>query len=137
MAEPQYSLFAECHQAKTLRDHPCMYSPSLSRWFQDDEGDLDEEEAWAKYLKDVRDTAAWGGQLELQALAKALEKTITVLSAGMPAVVLGEEYEGEGVTVCYLRHAYGLGEHYNSVAPLAGKGRAQEEEEDGDEEEER
>lgn len=49
----------------------------------------------------------------------------------MPTLELGEEYKGQGPTlrVCYLRHAYGLGEHYNSVVPDSG------EEEGGDEEE--
>jgi hypothetical protein len=29
----------------------------------------------------------------------------------------GEE-EGKSLQLCYLRHAFGLGEHYNSVAAL-------------------
>ncbi len=42
------------------------------------------------------------------------------------AACAGEEKGGEdgALRVCYLRHAYGLGEHYNSVIP------AEEEEED-------
>ena len=91
--------------------------------------DEDEEAAWEKYLRDVADTAAWGGQLELQALAQALGRQITVHSVGMPTLRLGE---GPEITVCYLKHAYGLGEHYNSVVAVQkGQGDA---EDSGDDE---
>ena len=35
----------------------------------------------------------------------------------MPKVTMGEEFaaEGEPLLVCYQRHAFGLGEHYNSI----------------------
>jgi OTU domain-containing protein 6 len=68
----------------------------------------------------VQDTATWGGQVELGALARALRRQIRVYAVGMPLLTLGDEFAGEGSTleVCYLRHAFGLGEHYNSVAPL-------------------
>ena len=75
------------------------------------------DEGWAKYCDDVEKTAAWGGQLELGALAKALRRSIVVFSARMPKVTMGEEFaaEGEPLLVCYQRHAFGLGEHYNSI----------------------
>lgn len=78
-------------------------------------------EGWAKYCDDVEKTAAWGGQLELGALAKALRRSIVVFSARMPAVTMGEEFASEGGTpllVCYQRHAFGLGEHYNSIVDV-------------------
>jgi OTU domain-containing protein 6 len=86
----------------------------------------------------VQDTAAWGGQVELGALARALRRQIRVYAVGMPLLTLGDEYAGEGSTleVCYLRHAFGLGEHYNSVEPLQQEGGGGgEEEEEGVEEE--
>jgi hypothetical protein len=72
----------------------------------------------------VQDTAAWGGQVELGALARALRRQIRVFAVGMPLLTLGDEFAGEGSTleVCYLRHAFGLGEHYNSVEPLEQEG---------------
>lgn len=48
-----------------------------------------------------------------------LQRQIKVYAVGMPPVTLGEEHAGGGtLTLCYLRHAFGLGEHYNSVQPL-------------------
>ena len=41
--------------------------------------------------------------------------------ATAPVVELGSEYAGADASwlqVCYLQHALGAGEHYNSVAPL-------------------
>lgn len=73
--------------------------------------------AWAAYLNDLEHTAAWGGQLELGALAKATRRCVEVYSAGMPTIRMGEAFAGDGpsLTVCYQRHAFGLGEHYNST----------------------
>lgn len=63
-------------------------------------------------------------------LIQALKRSITVYSVGLPPVTMGEEFSkpaggsssggsstcsGPPLVVCYLRHAYGLGEHYNSV----------------------
>lgn len=33
---------------------------------------------------------------------------------------IGSVYSGEPLRVCYLRHAYGMGEHYNSIGLAAG-----------------
>ena len=45
---------------------------------------------------------------------------------GMPLVVIGEGHPGAPLSICYMRHAFGLGEHYNSTQPLqtepAGEG---------------
>ncbi|EFJ40158.1 hypothetical protein VOLCADRAFT_69916, partial [Volvox carteri f. nagariensis] len=79
------------------------------------------EEQLEGYCRELEETAVWGGQLELGALAQALRKQIKVYAAGLPPVTLGDEHAEEGVLqLCYLRHAFGLGEHYNSVVPLGG-----------------
>ena len=67
-------------------------------------------------MRDVESTTTWGGQLEIMALAKALKRRIQVFSATMPVVVMGEEFaDAPPLRVCYHQHAFGLGEHYNSV----------------------
>ena len=40
-------------------------------------------------------SAAWGGQLELEALSRAYERHITVYSVGMPPVEMGKEFGGK------------------------------------------
>ena len=72
------------------------------------------------YCREIESTAAWGGHIELQALSKCLGMPIEVYSVGIPVVELGKEFKDTIVPlrVCYLRHAYGLGEHFNSVIPV-------------------
>ena len=54
----------------------------------------DPEARFAEYCDEVEESAAWGGQLELKALAGAYERHITVFSVGMPPVEMGKEFEG-------------------------------------------
>lgn len=77
------------------------------------------------YCREVESTAAWGGQLELGALTHCLKKHIRIFSGSFPDVEMGKEYRSEagtglsnsGIMLSYHRHAFGLGEHYNSVVP--------------------
>lgn len=81
------------------------------------EGDA-AETAYEAYCNEVETTAAWGGHVEIEALSRALKTHIQVFSVGLPVLEMGEEFKGDGrptLQLCYLRHAYGLGEHYNSV----------------------
>ncbi len=113
--------------ADFIRQHPDDFVPFL----MDEEFESDDLEAeLLKYCEKVSETAAWGGQVELGALARALQRQIKVYAVGMPEVTLGDEFSSQGVLeVCYLRHAFGLGEHYNSVEALVKV------EEDGEQEE--
>ena len=79
--------------------------------------------SFERYCHGVEATAAWGGQLELRALAHVLRRRITIFSAHLPTVEMGEEYGASDgalppLRVAYQQHAYGLGEHYNSVAAM-------------------
>ena len=81
--------------------------------------------SFERYCRGVEATAAWGGQLELRALAHVLRRRIVVYSAHLPTVEMGEEYrvdeDAPPLRVAYQQHAYGLGEHYNSIAPQAAE----------------
>ncbi|KAH0617579.1 hypothetical protein JD844_015983 [Phrynosoma platyrhinos] len=57
----------------------------------------------------------------LRALSHVLQTPIEVVQMDSPPIIVGEEYSGEPLTLVYMRHAYGLGEHYNSVKPLLDK----------------
>jgi OTU domain-containing protein 6 len=92
------------------------------------EGDSDESIAqkFENYCKEVESTAIWGGQLELGALTHCLKKHIMIYSGSFPDVEMGKEYKsadgigssGSSIMLSYHRHAFGLGEHYNSLVPL-------------------
>ena len=49
---------------------------------------------YEQYCRAVAETAAWGGQVELGALAALLQRRITVYSVGMPAVDMGPDAAG-------------------------------------------
>ena len=88
-----------------------------------DENDVNENEeaVFERYCHQVESTASWGGHLELDALAHSLQKHIIVYSSSLPEVEMGKQYDknmNSTLRLSYHRHAFGLGEHYNSVVPL-------------------
>lgn len=80
------------------------------------------EEDLGSYVRKIRDTAEWGGQLELLALASVYGVEVCVVQDGRTEVIRpsgGEEAkegdERKKIWLAYYRHGYGLGEHYNSL----------------------
>ncbi|KAL6865953.1 OTU protein [Amphichorda felina] len=75
------------------------------------------EDDLGTYAAAVRDTAEWGGQLELMALARRYQVEIRVVQDGRMERIGEEEGKASGKTLwlAYYRHGYGLGEHYNSL----------------------
>ena len=65
-------------------------------------GDADTPSAFEHFCTEVESTPLWGSQLELGALAHALERHISVYSVGLPVVEMGEEYKGLA-TCCSIR----------------------------------
>lgn len=87
------------------------------------EGHPDDFVAWldeplAEYVNKMRDTAEWGGHLELLALARTYNVQICIIQDG-GSQIIGPGSEGksepEKIWLAYYRHGFGLGEHYNSL----------------------
>ena len=76
--------------------------------------------SFEKYIDRIKNSAEWGGQLELQALAGALKTPIRIVAGDADPLVMGSEFKGEPLVVTYHRHFLALGEHYNSVEPDLG-----------------
>ncbi|NWJ11370.1 OTU6B Deubiquitinase, partial [Crypturellus undulatus] len=107
----------------TLRNQTAKYMQSHSEDFlpfltNPSTGEMYSKEEFEKYCDDIGNTAAWGGQLELRALSHILQTPIEVVQMDSPPIIVGEEYSGKPIILVYMRHAYGLGEHYNSVKLL-------------------
>lgn len=79
--------------------------------------DGDPEENFASYCDIVENSNEWGGELEIRALAHALESPITVYSASSKPRKFGEEFPGEPLLISYHKHYYALGAHYNAIIP--------------------
>lgn len=80
------------------------------------------EEPLESYVRKIKETAEWGGQLELQAIARAYGVDVNVLRAnGSVTKIEKGGAEGEGVDedkevwLAYYEHSFGLGEHYNAL----------------------
>lgn len=82
------------------------------------------EEPVDVYTRKIRLTAEWGGQLELQAIARAYGVNINVVQKDgrLEKIECGdmhnfdeEEQRRRVVWLAYYRHTYGLGEHYNAL----------------------
>lgn len=109
--------------AKYMREHAADFLPFFLSEGKAEAGP-DPSESFESYCEEIESTAAWGGQLELGALTHCLKKHIVVYSGSFPDVEMGKEYNKKleaggdpSIRLSYHRHAYGLGEHYNSVIP--------------------
>ncbi|KAJ0163586.1 OTU domain-containing protein 2 [Colletotrichum tanaceti] len=116
-AQPPYKVVRTA-AAEWMTAHPDDFAPFL-------------EEDLEAYARKIRDTAEWGGQLELAALANAYGVEIRIVqdgrterigpSAGDTDGAASEEpgAGGKEIWLAYYRHGYGLGEHYNSLRKTA------------------
>ncbi|KPM44735.1 hypothetical protein AK830_g1823 [Neonectria ditissima] len=102
-SEPAYQTVRRAAAAYML-EHADDFSPFL-------------EEDLEAYTHKIRDTAEWGGQLELMALARQYQTEIRVVQDGRMERIGEDEGVKSGKTLwlAYYRHGYGLGEHYNSL----------------------
>ncbi|EFX04618.1 otu domain containing protein 6b [Grosmannia clavigera kw1407] len=101
--------------ARYMEAHPDDFAPFLV-------GD----DGLPAHIARIRDTAEWGGQLELRALASAYDVDIHVLHDGRSELIRPASADGQGedgnpqqtrptIWLVYYRHGFGLGEHYNSL----------------------
>lgn len=83
-----------------------------------DTGDCLNDAEFEKYCLDLRNTAAWGGQIEISALSQILHVPIEVIQATGPPTVQGDDkFKGPNLVITYHRNMYSLGEHYNGTRP--------------------
>lgn len=84
-----------------------------------DTGDCLNDDEFEKYCSDLRNTSAWGGQIEISALSQILKVPIEVIQATGPSTIQGEEkFKGPNLIIAYHRNMYSLGEHYNGTKPF-------------------
>jgi OTU domain-containing protein 6 len=78
------------------------------------------EEPLDVYVSKIKDTGEWGGQLELQAVARAYDVDINVLQADgrIEKIESGSSPSQNPLWLAYYRHSYSLGEHYNALKKL-------------------
>jgi len=109
--KPSSTAILRSQTASYVRDHKDDFLPFLS----DKDSEIFSQEKFESYCNNIENTNAWGGQLELRAMSQVLQQPIEVIQSEGPAIIIGEEFEKPSLILTYHRHAYGLGEHYNSV----------------------
>uniref|UniRef100_K3WEB1 OTU domain-containing protein n=1 Tax=Globisporangium ultimum (strain ATCC 200006 / CBS 805.95 / DAOM BR144) TaxID=431595 RepID=K3WEB1_GLOUD len=99
-----------------MRARPDDYLPFLAL---DESSGKSSQELLEEYCDRVINTSDWGGQLELRALACALQAPIQVFSAESDVISMGDEFADQStpLQLTYHLHYYTLGEHFNSVTP--------------------
>ncbi|CAG2101721.1 unnamed protein product [Medioppia subpectinata] len=80
-------------------------------------GDMMSDSEYENYCNDIATTKSWGGQLELRAICHIFRVAIEVIQSVGNSVLIGhnDSNTDRPLILCYLRYAYSLGEHYNSV----------------------
>ncbi|CDO96507.1 unnamed protein product [Kluyveromyces dobzhanskii CBS 2104] len=71
-----------------------------------------------EYTKTMESTAQWGGEVEILALSKVLDCTISILMSGRSTYKINEAGKNPELKLVYYKHSYTLGEHYNSLHDL-------------------
>lgn len=71
-----------------------------------------------EYLKEMQNTAKWGGEIEIISLAKTFDCPISVLISGAATHKVNESGANPELKLVYYKHSYSLGEHYNSLHDL-------------------
>ncbi|CAD7950839.1 unnamed protein product [Amoebophrya sp. A120] len=75
------------------------------------------EASWQQYLQKVRN-ALWGGDMEINALARALECRVQVYQGdGDPVLSFGEDIADWELRITFHKYLY-TSAHYNSLLPL-------------------
>ncbi|KAJ2699295.1 OTU protein [Coemansia sp. IMI 203386] len=102
-----------CLAAQYMRQHRDDFMPFMVT----DCGDMFTDADFERYCDRIESTADWGGHQEITALSHALQTPVFVYQTGMSALRIGDDlYSSKApVNLSYHRHAYGLGEHYNSL----------------------
>lgn len=90
--------------ASYISRHPDDFAPFL-------------EQPLEEYITSIRDTADWGGHLELMALAQAYRVNINVIQGDgkVEKIECNKQTSDTQLWLAYYRHSFGLGEHYNSL----------------------
>ncbi|CAI5759977.1 unnamed protein product [Candida verbasci] len=68
-----------------------------------------------EYCKELRETALWGSDMEILALAKFFNVAVYIFMAGASTIKINQCSEDKILNIGYFKHSYGLGEHYNSL----------------------
>jgi len=80
-----------------------------------EDGNLMSEEEYKEYCSKIGTTSAWGGQAEIAAISRLLDRQIIVHQAFAEDITMGQKTSLKPLHISFHKHYYTLGAHYNSV----------------------
>ncbi|KAK9470591.1 uncharacterized protein V1510DRAFT_250055 [Dipodascopsis tothii] len=95
--------------AEVIRANVNTYSPFL---FDEETMQIQDVDVYCRRLEE---TAVWGGDMEILALATHFDSPVTVVMSGRLPLRINETGKEAELMLAYYKHSYGLGEHYNSL----------------------
>ena len=98
--------------ASYMASHRDDYTPFLLDELNNDVHQFD------NYLEELTNTAMWGSEAEISALANVYECPITILAAGASPYTINGDAAGIPLKIAFYKHSYTLGAHYNSVRDM-------------------
>lgn len=101
--------------AKHIGQHESQFQPFLFNEQTLEMGSVGE------YVARIQQNGEWGGDIEILALANEFNCPVSVLISGSAAHRVNEQGEEPELKLVYYKHAYGLGEHYNSLRDVDGE----------------
>ena len=114
LPQPQTNYpFIRTVAADFIRSHRDDFLPFLPSPESDgDDAGMLTPAQFEDYCSSIKDTATWGGELEIVALSRAFKIPIHIVQGGKPSIVVHEpEDKGPNVVwISYHRKLYGLGE---------------------------
>jgi OTU domain-containing protein 6 len=101
--------------AAYMRNHPDEFAPFL----QDKSGESRSLEA---YTTEIQETARWGGEMEISAVARSFSVSVRVIRAEGGDLAY-EAQHGTELVLARYEHMYSLGAHFNSMRPAGENAR--------------
>lgn len=95
--------------AEYIRQHRDDFIPFL---FDENKGALRDVD---EYTEKLENTAMWGSDMEIKALALVYGCPIEVLSSGAAPIVFNPDCPQDKLVLVFYKYNYGLGEHYDST----------------------
>lgn len=105
-------------ELRTLTSQYMLKNPNEFQAYlcSEETGDPLDEQQYEEYCHKIKDTLAWGSQIELKAISDLLKVNIQVIQSEGSDIQIGDSNEDK-LVITYHRFMFGSGEHYNSTCP--------------------
>ncbi|CCH62176.1 hypothetical protein TBLA_0G02360 [Henningerozyma blattae CBS 6284] len=76
---------------------------------------IDEGDDINSYVKSIKETAKWGGDVEIMAVCQLYDCQVCIMMSEQQDPIVFNDKGKNVINLVYFKHYYSLGEHYNSI----------------------